>query len=167
MIKTKGIWPIIAFSLLMILGSCKNEPNRSNEIQKLEDSQLEEVIPDQGNSVESTPQQEELQDLIQVEIPEPASQITSPQVIQGKARGTWFFEGDFAVYLLDENGNEIAIAIAMAQGEWMTTEWVDFSASMEFDVSQAGNGYLVFEKSNPSDKRELDRELRFPVSFIP
>ena len=165
MSKTKRMFPVLAFSLLMILGSCKNETNQDNP-QNI-DAQIEAESPDtQSSDVESS-QQQELDDLIQVEIPSPGSVITSPQEIRGKARGTWFFEGDFAVYLLDENGEELAVAIAIAQGEWMTTQWVDFTATMEFDVLEAGSGHLVFEKSNPSDKRELDRELRFPVSFEP
>lgn len=167
MSRTNRIFPIITFSFLLIFGSCKNETNQTGSPQNIEDSQLEEVTPDSQNPALESAQQQELQDLIQVEIPEPDSVVSSPQEIRGKARGTWFFEGDFAVYLLDENGDELGVVVAIAQGEWMTTEWVDFTATMDFDVLEAGRGYLVFEKSNPSDKRELDRELRFPVIIEP
>lgn len=162
--KLKRILPGLAFSFLILLGSCKNEANQNSPQNS--DTQIEEMTPDSPSSEEESSQQE-LQDLIQVQTPSPESVLNSPQEIRGKARGTWFFEGDFAVYLLDENGEELAVAIAMAQGEWMTTQWVEFTATMEFEVKAAGSGHLVFEKSNPSDKRELDREFRIPVSFEP
>lgn len=161
------VFPVIGFIFLGLLGACKNDANRTDENSPLEDSRLEEVAPDTRTDNYVAPQDRTLEDLIEVTVPEPGAEIASPQAISGRARGNWFFEGDFAVYLLDENGEEIAVAIAMAQGEWMTTEWVDFEATLEFDVQQAGSGTLVFEKSNPSDKRELDRELRFPVTFTP
>lgn len=77
----------------------------------------------------------------------------------------WYFEGDFPIYLVSEEGEELAVAIAVGEGNWMTTDWVEFNATLEFEVQEPGEGYLIFEKSNPSDKRELDRELRIPVSF--
>ena len=110
-------------------------------------------------------EEQETGDLIQVTFPRPGAEITSPLQIRGKARGTWYFEGDFPVRLMDEQGKEIAVAIATAQGEWMTKEWVDFTATMEFEAPASGNGVLVFEKSNPSDMRELDREFRVEVKF--
>jgi len=110
-------------------------------------------------------EEQETGDLIQVTFPRPGAEITSPLQIRGKARGTWYFEGDFPVRLFDAQGNEIAIAIATAQGEWMTEDWVDFEATMEFEVPTSGDGVLVFQKSNPSDMRELDREYRMEVGF--
>ena len=150
-------FPLLAFAL--ILASCKNETE--NAAPPEPDQITKDIITDSVKEMEEVA----IEDLIQVESPQPESQITSPLQISGKARGTWFFEGDFPVRLLDADGNEIAVAIAAAQGEWMTEEWVDFQASMEFEAPASGTGVLVFEKSNPSDMRELDREHRVQVSF--
>lgn len=58
------------------------------------------------------------------------------------------------------------MAIAQAQGEWMTSEFVPFKAKLEFQAPQTETGVLVFIKDNPSGIRELDNELRVPVHFV-
>ena len=150
-------FPLLAFAL--ILASCKNETE--NAAPPEPDQITKDIITDSVKEMEEVA----IEDLIQVEAPLEGASVTSPLQISGKARGTWFFEGDFPVRLLDAEGNELAVAIATAQGEWMTEEWVDFKATMEFEAPASGTGVLVFEKSNPSDMRELDREHRVQVSF--
>lgn len=163
----KSVIPVIGSLLLVLSSACKNDASRPDANGSLEEPLLEEVAPSKNADDQVDPQDRALDDLIRVAVPQAGATLSSPQEIRGSARGNWFFEGDFAVYLLDENGQEIAVAIAIAQGEWMTTEWVEFEATMEFEVQQTGSGTLVFEKSNPSDNRELDRELRLPVTFGP
>lgn len=89
--------------------------------------------------------------------------VKSPLTILGEARGTWFFEGDFPVRLLDEGGNLIKIAIARAQGDWMTENFVPFFVRIDFDVDRTMNGTLVFQKDNPSGLPEHDFEFALPV----
>lgn len=147
-----------ALILLPFLSGCKNDTQKAAEETDL-------TSEDSTVTTEKTGAQKEVGDLIQVSSPEPGAGISSPLQINGKARGTWFFEGDFPVRLFDAKGKELAVAIAVAQGEWMTEEWVDFEATMEFEPPAKGTGVLVFEKSNPSDMRELDREFRVEVEF--
>jgi len=149
----------LAVALAVTITSCKDEAK--NEAPPEPDQITKDIIRDSVEKTDDVP----IQDLIQVESPEPNTAVTSPLKIRGKARGTWFFEGDFPVRLFDSEANELAVAIATAQGEWMTEEWVDFEASMEFEAPDQGNGELVFEKSNPSDMRELDNEFAVPVKF--
>ncbi|MBN2087031.1 hypothetical protein JW758_01655 [Candidatus Peregrinibacteria bacterium] len=89
--------------------------------------------------------------------------IASPLLIVGEARGTWFFEADFPIFLEDEEGNQIAVAIAHAQNDWMTEDFVPYKAKLEFNVEEDIKGILVFKKDNPSDLPEYDDELRIPV----
>ena len=91
--------------------------------------------------------------------------IASPLEIRGHARGTWFFEGDFPVVLLDSSGNPLAQGFASAQGEWMTVGFVPFSAVLHFEVPRPGHGRLLLKKDNPSERRELDDMLVVPVVF--
>ena len=149
--------PLLFFAITLV--SCKNETENSAPPEP--DQITKDIITDSVKGMEEVA----IEDLIQVESPQPESQISSPLQITGKARGTWFFEGDFPVRLYDLDGNEISVAIATAQGEWMTEEWVDFKASMEFEAPASGTGVLVFEKSNPSDMRELDRENRMNINY--
>jgi hypothetical protein len=107
------------------------------------------------------------EDVIRVFSPSPNSLISSPLQISGEAKGMWFFEGDFPVKLFDELGNEIELnpPYIMAGGDWMTSDFVPFSAEIEFATPESSTGLLVLYKDNPSDKEELDDEIRIPVRF--
>jgi hypothetical protein len=91
--------------------------------------------------------------------------ISSPLTISGEARGPWYFEADFPVRIIDVNGRELGIAPAQAQGDWMTTDFVPFSVTIEFTQPTAETGWVILEKDNPSGKAELADELRIPVRF--
>jgi len=118
----------------------------------------EAFIEDIGNELEKI-------DIIRIDSPRPNQVISSPLIIQGEARGTWFFEGDFPVYLLDDNGKELKIGIARAESDWMTEDFVPFEAKIEFQQPKTKPGILVFKKDNPSGLPEHDDELRMPVRF--
>lgn len=115
-------------------------------------------IEDIGNELGKT-------DLIHIFEPRPNILISSPLTIRGEARGTWFFEASFPVRLLDENGTEIAVAPAQAQGEWMTEEFVPFEVTLHFSPPMTTGGTLILEKDNPSGLPEHADELRVPVWF--
>ncbi len=104
-------------------------------------------------------------DLIRVETPRPNQKITSPLTILGEARGTWFFEASFPVKLLDENGNLLAQIPAQAQGEWMTENFVPFTAKLEFPKPNTAKGLLILEKDNPSGLPQNADQLEIPVNF--
>lgn len=111
-----------------------------------------------GNELEKT-------DLIRVNNPRPNQIISSPLILEGEARGVWFFEASFPIKLLDGDGKEITYAIAQAQGEWMTEEFVPFSATLEFAKPTTGKGTLIFEKDNPSGLEEQADSLTMPIRF--
>ena len=104
--------------------------------------------------------------MIRVTTPTPNSVVRSPLVVTGVARGNWYFEASFPIRLYDANGREIAVAVAQAQGEWMTTEFVPFETKLIFiSPSAEQTGTLVLQKDNPSGLPENDSELRIPVRF--
>jgi len=121
--------------------------------------------PDGRTFVEDIGNELEKINLIQITKPRPNETIQSPLEIKGEARGYWFFEADFPVKLLDENGKLIASGIAQAQGEWMTEDFVPFEAALEFEVPETDRGILILEKDNPSGLPENADELRVPVYF--
>lgn len=104
-------------------------------------------------------------DLIRVTAPLSGALITSPLMIRGEARGTWYFEASFPVRLLDGDGKEVAIIPAQAKGEWMTEEFVPFEVELAFTAPSTDEGTLVFQKDNPSGLPEHDDEFRMPVKF--
>lgn len=106
-------------------------------------------------------------DRIKVEKPLPNMDVTSPLTIKGQALGTWFFEGSAPVQLVDKDGNELASTNIQVQGNWMTEDFVDFSATIEFEAPDDERGYLVFWRANPSGKSENKESYRQPVIFPP
>lgn len=104
-------------------------------------------------------------ELVRVHTPLPGAVIESPLRIEGEARGGWYFEASFPVTLLSEDGIVVARHYATADGEWMTRDFVPFSAEVIFSHPGEGDGWLVLERSNPSGLPEHDDELRIPVRF--
>ena len=122
-------------------------------------------VEDIGNELEKT-------ELIRIDYPRPNQIIESPLIVDGQARGFWFFEASFPVDLIDKNGNIIANGIATANppagGDWMTEEFVPFEATLNFvvDESVADNkGVLILKKDNPSGLPENEDSLIVPVLF--
>lgn len=103
--------------------------------------------------------------MLHVVAPQPNQIITSPLAVTGEARGPWYFEASFPVKLLDANGNLLAETHAQAQGEWMTEDFVPFTATLKFRKPVTSTGTLVFTKDNPSGEPQHDDLRRIPVRF--
>ncbi len=98
--------------------------------------------------------------------PDLTNPVSSPMNVKGRARGYWFFEGSFPVYVLDWDGRIIAQTIAKAQGEWMTEDYVPFEANIIFDIPSYGDrGAIILKRDNPSGLPESDGAVEFPIIF--
>ncbi|RJQ36354.1 hypothetical protein C4552_03645 [Candidatus Parcubacteria bacterium] len=115
------------------------------------------------------PQNERAQipDLIVLDRPLQNEVVSSPLVLEGEARGNWYFEASFPIRIFDADNRELGVIPAQAQGEWMTTDFVPFRAVLYFDPPTTETGTLVLEKDNPSGLPEHANELRVPVRFAP
>lgn len=91
--------------------------------------------------------------------------IVSPLTIGGKARGFWFFEASFPIKLLDENYKEIATTIATAKSDWMTEDFVEFDAIINFKKPNSKKGFILFQKDNPSGLSENEEKIYIPIIF--
>ncbi len=108
----------------------------------------------------------EKQSLIRLNSPRPNQLVSSPLVLEGEARGIWFFEGDFPVVLTNWDGLIIAEGYATAKGDWMTEEFVSFEATIEFEGEELyPNGTLILQKDNPSGLPENGDALEVPILF--
>lgn len=123
--------------------------------------------PDGQTFTEDIGNEIELADIIHISTPRPNTSISSPLTVEGEARGSWFFEAEFSVRLLDAEDVEIATGIATAQDDWMTEEFVPFSATLTFDPDTGIDGTLVLEKANPSGLPQNADALHVPVRFDP
>lgn len=101
---------------------------------------------------------------IRVTAPHAHAQVGYALRITGEARGTWFFEASFPVHLEDMNGNIIASGVAQSDGEWMTEDFVPFTAELNIPNTFTGSAVLVVLKDNPSGLPENDASLRIPIT---
>jgi hypothetical protein len=92
--------------------------------------------------------------------------INNPLRITGQARGYWFFEASFPIVLTDWNGLIIAEGFATANSEWMTENFVPFTAELNFvKPVDFNNGNLILQKDNPSGEYQFDDALEISVTF--
>lgn len=104
-------------------------------------------------------------DLIRVTNPTPGSVVGKPITVIGEARGTWYFEASFPIEVRDAQGDVLATSHADAQGEWMTENFVPFTATIEVPETYIGEAVLVLMNDNPSGLPENARSVSFPITI--
>lgn len=165
----KGAFAGLAVLILLVGGLLLSRDKETSVPQPPPTSTSTTPLPTTSTSstppiviVTSTP---DMSNFIRVTTPVKNQLVRSPLLVQGEARGTWYFEASFPVKLLDANGLQLAILPAQAQGEWMTENFVPFKAEMRFATPTTETGTLVLENDNPSGLPELSKEYRIPVRF--
>ncbi len=130
------------------------------------------VCPEPQEVTKDIPVIDDKSNLIKVNSPVVNSVVSSPLIISGEARGNWYFEASFPVNLVNWDGLIIAQGIATAQSDWMTENFVPFTAELEFvnpytEGSQdfMKRGALILQKDNPSGLPENDDALEIPIRF--
>lgn len=88
-------------------------------------------------------------------------------VIKGSITGSWYFEGEFPVRVLNSNMEIVDTLIAHAKDDWMTDENVPFELELNFDIQQEQYITLRFEKSNPSGLEENSDYIDFTIKVKP
>lgn len=126
----------------------------------------------------------EKSNLIIMSNPAPLSVVSSPLIIEGEARGTWFFEASFPISIVDWDGRIIAeghadavldpnnpdSTPASAETSWMTEDFVPFKAEITFTKPEnigdfSNRGAIILQKNNPSNLPENDDALEIPIRF--
>ena len=104
-------------------------------------------------------------DLIQVDASFGQLVFESGVMVTGTARGPWYFEASFPVELRDANNSVMESTVAQAQTDWMTTNYVPFSFTLNFGMPTTATGTLILKKDNPSGEPANDNQLVIPVQF--
>lgn len=105
-------------------------------------------------------------DLITVNAPTINSKVESPLTLTGSARGTWYFEASFPIEVRNSVGTVIATGHAEATSDWMTEDFVPFTATITFPAQPAGStGTVVLKNDNPSGDPARDKSVVIPVTF--
>ena len=113
------------------------------------------------------PDEDDVSAFITVDTPAEGDEVSTPLTVTGEARGTWFFEGDFPMHLLTEEGDILESHFATAQDEWMTEDFVPFEGEIAFTVEEETSAVLRLERDNPAEKEELDMHLDIPLTLLP
>lgn len=100
----------------------------------------------------------------------PGDTVSSPLTVTGQARGTWYFEASFPIIVTDWDGKIIAQVPAHAQSDWMTQDYVPFSATLTFTTPTPGDparnrGTLILKNDNPSGDPARDDSVEIPIIF--
>jgi len=103
--------------------------------------------------------------MIVLDSPGEGDTVSAPLSIEGRARGGWYFEASFPVDVTDSRGVLLGQGYATATGEWMTSDFVPFTASLHFNAAEAIDNiiYLVLRRDNPSGLPEGDGTLSVPL----
>ncbi len=104
-------------------------------------------------------------DSLEITNPAISDTINSPFTITGKAKGSWFFEGSFPVLITDSNNNLMGTGVAQAKGDWMTQDFVDFSADVTFSKPNTPTGFIIFTNDNPSGLPANQKKEKLEIKF--
>lgn len=124
------------------------------------------TTPTQTENPDTTPIEtgtKPLHEKIVVTSPKSNANVQKTFTVTGKAPGNWFFEASAPYVVTTPEGDKIAQGTIQAVGEWMTTDLVDFKASVSTNPAYSGPATLVLMKDNPSGMPEHDDSLEIPI----
>lgn len=86
-------------------------------------------------------------------------------VIEGMARGPWYFEASFPIEVRDAAGVLVGSGHAEAQSGWMTEAFVPFVSSVTVPEAHKGVVHIMLKKDNPSGLPEYDASLTYTTTM--
>lgn len=155
-------WTLVALltGCAVATAACQRKEAGMEEHRRVERNDMATPTPLSAEAPAATPKP------VLVESPPSGALITSPVRVTGKARGSWYFEAEFPIRVLNAHDEMIGTGIARAQGDWQTSDYVPFEASIVFRAApEDTTGFVVIEKSNPSGLAQNAAESRVPVRF--
>ena len=96
----------------------------------------------------------------------PGQLVQPPLRLEGTVTGGgWFFEATFPIRILDADGTVLGTTTARAEGDWMSTGTVPWSATLDFGQARGATGTIVFMNDNPSGDPANAKTFSVPVRF--
>lgn len=90
------------------------------------------------------------QDLVSFSV-EPGQKVGGLMEVMGVVKGGYFFEANILVNILDVNKNILKNSYGTATTDWMTTDPVSFTASIDFTGLNQGPAFIEIRNDDPSD----------------
>ncbi|WP_109098043.1 hypothetical protein [Aquimarina sp. AU58] len=159
--KLNIIYILLICIVHVSLNSCKNNSNAQES---------KSPVPQQEDKENTTLTEEEPKPTKYPTLNiKPNDQINSPIEIKVNSEGVWFAsEGELGwIQLIDDKGNELAKGILSADGDWMKSGPVMFSATLTFDSKNIETGKLIVH-NNPGegDGDEAGESIHFEIPVI-
>ncbi len=95
----------------------------------------------------------------------PGTTVSGVIKATGSLTGGYFFEANMGVKILDANKNVLKSTNGTATSDWMTSDPVSFTTTLDFTGIPAGQGYIRLHNDNPSGMPENDKYIDIPVVF--
>lgn len=165
--RSNASWLLITVALLAIIaGLVWHIMIQPATVLKTDTTPPATTTPSQTAQPDTTTPTSATQPLsARVTITEPlsGSAVGKTFTVSGKAPGNWYFEASFPIMVRDMNDNVIGRTHANAQGDWMTTELVAFTTTVQLEGSYKGPATLILMRDNPSGLPENDDSISIPI----
>lgn len=155
----KSITTILALGIITIIVGVIISTSKNNQQQQVISGidPIQTLLGNQDNAQNQSSTTITLDNLVENQ------QVNLPFTVTGTVKA-WFFEGSFPVFLKDNNGNQLAVALASSPVDWMTADPIPFTVTLPA-INYTGPGTIVFQKDNPSGEPQFDEELVVNVVF--
>src|SRR3990167_3294577 len=102
-------------------------------------------MPANGPKVDPQEDTQFVSENVKVSSPRPDATVLKTFTVIGEARGIWYFEASFPIFIIDESGAKVGQGIAQAAENWMTEDFVPFTAQVTVE-NYSGPATLVLLK---------------------
>lgn len=164
---TKIGWGLLVLAAIVIIGGAFLLFR--SKLPAVSNNSISSSTPSRNDEVSSSTAQDDLSNDIKVSKPASGEAVASPLSLSGQARGSWYFEATAPVKVTDASGKVLGTGHIQAQGEWMTTNFVPFTGTIDFKVSTTSatttSGFVVFNNDNPSGDPARSKSVSIPVVF--
>ncbi|RED92322.1 Gmad2 immunoglobulin-like domain-containing protein [Marinoscillum furvescens] len=101
---------------------------------------------------------------LELSTPLPGDTIEFPLIVTGRAKGYWYFEGDFQLALY-QGDQLLAESYVSALDAWMTPSFVAFEGEINprQTVPSATQLTLLLQGANPSGLKQNERQFEVPL----
>ncbi len=93
----------------------------------------------------------------------PGAKVHGVVSYRGVIKGSYFFEANIGINILDLNKKILKGDHAMSTTDWMTTEPVSFEGNVDFTGLPKGGAYFEIHNDNPSGLPEHDKSVLIPI----
>jgi hypothetical protein len=95
----------------------------------------------------------------------PGSIVNGKITITGSIKGAYFFEANAVMQLLDANKVVLKSGNITATSNWMTSDPVSFTGTIDATGIPSGAGYLRIKNDNPSDLPQNDKYIDVSIFY--